>query len=529
MMKTPLYIAPIGKRKLQRFSVVALAAILMSHILSLPATASGASKAQAPQVSQASQVPQAPQAANSTTPQITTTDGAPKRYPLLSAAAGNTSSASQIGSSTDLNAGVVKSLEPTRTLSLYTCFDASDKFNQEITSAKWNLPILKAAIIAAGAIPNPQFQLQAGFGDSFNYLFTGQTQQYGLVQQFQTAGKRTKKIEVARANYGLSELQLDALRFNVHNRVRRAYAELAAAEAYEALIEAQRTVGLKLSSIAQRRYDAGKAAYSEVSQALLNVLQYDTQRNSAQGRLEQASAALTQLVGERPNQVEVIDVDDNGIFKLSAEKTDIVPSPTKAPPQLDKLLLFAQDSRPDLKVAVQQAFVNRRALVLIQTKKIPDVFFGIGGTYSTFAKSQPPGLNSTANWIGTGIFTSLTCETPVFYQYHGEVAQARATLRQSERQVDLQRAQVAADVATAYSSVLVTRANIIEFQNNLLPTASRVASIARRGYEVGATDLASAIVAQQQYQQILSNYFDSVVAYQIAWADLEKAVGLPLK
>ena len=102
----------------------------------------------------------------------------------------------------------------------------------------------------------------------------------------------------------MSELQLDALRFNVHNRVRRAYAELAAAEAYEALIEAQRTVGLKLSSIAQRRYDAGKAAYSEVSQASLNVLQYDTQRNSAQGKLEQASAALTQLVGERPNQVE---------------------------------------------------------------------------------------------------------------------------------------------------------------------------------------------------------------------------------
>jgi outer membrane protein TolC len=117
----------------------------------------------------------------------------------------------------------------------------------------------------------------------------------------------------------------------------------------------------------------------------------------------------------------------------------------------------------------------------------------------------------------------------VFYQYQGEVAQARASLRQSERQVDLTRAQIAADVATAYSSVLVARANIIEFQNNLLPTASQVATIARRGYQVGATDLATAIVAQQQYQQILSNYFDSVVAYQNAWADLEKAVGIPLR
>jgi outer membrane protein TolC len=506
--------------------------VLISHII-LPATAIGASRinsADGAADTDGANTDNLTGTGGTTNP-TTTTSSASSRYPLLSAAAGNTSPTSQSDGSggTDLAGGVIKSPEPTRTLSLYTCFEVSDKFNQEISSAKWNLPILKAAITSASAVPNPQFQLQAGFGDSFNYLFTGQTQQYGLVQQFQTAGKRTKKIEVARANYGLSELQLDALRFSVHNRVRRAYAELAAAEAYEALIEAQRTVGLKLSDIAKRRYDAGKAAYSEVSQALLNVLQYDTQQNSAQGRLEQASAALTQLIGERPNQIEVIDVDDNGIFKLSAEKTDIVPSPTKAPPELDKLLLFAQDSRPDLKVAIQQAFVNRRALVLVQTRKVPDIFLGIGGTYSTFSKSQPIGLNSTGNWIGTGIFTSLTCETPVLYQYQGEVAQARATWRQSERQVALQRAQVAADVATAYSSVMVTRANIIEFQKNLLPTASRVASIARRGYQVGATDLASAIVAQQQYQQILSSYFDSVVAYQTAWADLEKAVGLPLK
>ncbi len=46
----------------------------------------------------------------------------------------------------------------------------------------------------------------------------------------------------------LTELQFEALRFDVHNRVRRAYAELAAAEAYEALIEAQREVGLKLAN-----------------------------------------------------------------------------------------------------------------------------------------------------------------------------------------------------------------------------------------------------------------------------------------
>jgi cobalt-zinc-cadmium efflux system outer membrane protein len=89
--------------------------------------------------------------------------------------------------------------------------------------------------------------------------------------------------------------------------------------------------------------------------------------------------------------------------------------------------------------------------------------------------------------------------------------------------------QVGTDVVTAYNEALVARANIFLFQKNLLPTAAKVASVARLGYTYGATDLATAIVAQQQYQQILSNYFDAVVAYQNAWADMEKAVGTPLK
>ena len=154
---------------------------------------------------------------------------------------------------------------------------------------------------------------------------------------------------------------------------------------------------------------------------------------------------------------------------------------------------------------------------------------GAGGTYSTFTKNQPAGLSSTGNWIGVGGFLNLTMEMPILYQYQGEVQQASDNVLQSQRQVDLLKSQIASDVITAYNEVSVARTNIFEFQKNLLPTAAEVSRVARRGYEVGATDLATAIVAQQQYQQTLSNYFDAVVAYQNSWADLEKAVGLPLR
>jgi cobalt-zinc-cadmium efflux system outer membrane protein len=425
--------------------------------------------------------------------------------------------------------GVVTSPAPTRTLSLATCFERAEHSNKEILSARWNLALGKAGITMAGAIPNPQFQLQEGFGPSFTSILTGQSEMIQWTQQFQTAGKRTKKIELAKANYGLADLQLEALRFDVHNRVRRAYAQVAADEAYAELIEAQRGVGVKLLAIADKRFRAGKAPQTEVLQAKLNVSQFDTQRNQAQIQLQQDSAGLALIIGEVPEHIEVIDVDDNGLFKLSAEKTDIVPTPANPPPSLERLLPTAYSSRPDLKVAEQQVFSSRRALTLARTRRIPDLFVGAGYQYAHFSPHQFQGLTPVPNTIGNGVYVTVTAENPILYQYQGEVHQAAGNLRLSERQEDLQKCQVSTDVATAYNEVIVARANIFLFQKNLLPTAADVARIARRGYEVGATDLATAIVAQQQYQQTLSSYFNSVVSYQNAWADLEKAVGAPLR
>jgi cobalt-zinc-cadmium efflux system outer membrane protein len=425
--------------------------------------------------------------------------------------------------------GLISSPTPTRTLSLEACFDKADQNNKDLAVARKNLPIAQAGVKIAAAIPNPLVQVQLGFGPAFTELFTGQTQQTFFSEQLQTAGKRSKKIDVAQAFCGLTELQLEALRFDVHNRVRRAYAEQAAAEAYEELVDAQRKVAIELANIARLRFKAGKIARAESLQADLNVMQFDTQRNQAKGRLEQATAALCLVMGERPQQVEVIDVDDNGLFKLSTEKTEIVPQPIISLPPVAQLLNQANESRLDLNAAKQQVFLNRRALSLAKAQQIPNLFVGGGFTFSTFNPVQPVGLAAQPNWLGSGGFLGISAENPIFYHHQGEVAQAVANLRNSERRVDLLEVQISSETVIAYNSVKVARENIFAFQKDLLPLATKVARLARRAYQVGSTDLATAIVAQQQYQQTLSNYFDAVSAYQGAWADLEKSVGVPLK
>ncbi len=424
---------------------------------------------------------------------------------------------------------------PERTLSFRDCLEAAFTNNREINTARYSLPIAKAQIQIAGAIPNPRFSLIYGWGPIWTLAIVGNPEQFGWQEEVQTAGKRSKKLDVARANYAVAEFTVAQVMFDVHNRVRRAYAEQAAAAAYEDLIDAQRKVALDLVRIAQNRYQAGKAPRSEALQAQLGALQLDIQRNQAQTRMQQASAALGLIIGELPQRAEIIDVNENGMFQLSAEKSDLVPSPGRNLPSLEALIPCAYNERPDLKVQVQQKFADRKSLTLAKAQQIPELFVDTGYQFSIYRKYQP--FNLFNNPI-TGLpaptplvdacYLNITCETPIFYQHQGEVDFAKATWLQDYDQIKQLRAQIATDSVTAYESVVGARANIFKFQAQLIPQAELVAKQAFRRYQVGKADLASAILARQQYQQILSSYFDAVVAYQNAWADLEKAIGVSL-
>lgn len=473
---------------------------------------------------------------------------------------------------------------PHRSFSLKACFDKADADNKEILVATSTLSVSQAGIVIAKAIPNPTYSMVYGWGPAWKLVIAGNGEQLGWSEEIQVCGKRTKKTEVARANYLQTAFQIEAVRFDVHNRVRRAYAELVAAHAYADLVDTQRAIAAKLLDISQKRFDAGKAPGSEVMQAKLALMQFDTQKNQAWGRLVQDSAQVSSLMGEVPQHQETIDVEETGLFKLSAQKNTLLPDPGLAIPPITQLLPAAWRERNDLKVAIQNAYANKKALTLAKTQRIPNPTVGFQYFYSDYSPYQfgfvdPAGVlpylqgiypnipqlqtsftnpNPSASLVknlyyqsivsgqgvnsGTpipdikkdrvpfqpGYLLSVQHETPIFYQYQGQIDQARATVVQQLRQNEQLRAQIAVDIVTAYESLQVARDNIKKFQQQTLPAAAQVAQLTRRGYELGKTDLATTILAQQQYQQLLSSYFDAVVAYQNAWADLEKAIGVPI-
>ena len=411
--------------------------------------------------------------------------------------------------------------EKTVNLSLKAAFDQAEEHNPEILKAKQDVSITEAGIISAGAIPNPQLATQLGFGPAWTKTIAGNTQQVGINQIVETGGKRAARLRLARSQKSAAMLQLDSLRFELRTRIRRVYAELAAAQAFVRLIESQRALTARLVQIAIERFKAGSSPEAEIIQSRLNLNQYDAQRNSAQGRIRQAQIQLSILLGEpvAPNLIAI----DHGLFESESDSNDLVPQPDKPLPEESVLLQSAIGVRPDLLVAKQQLNVSTKQLALAKTQRIPDVILGSGFAFSTFKDLAPPDKQQF------GAYLNVNMDLPIFYRKQGEIMSARVSQDQAKTQALIIQNRATAEVTAAYENVRLARANISKYRTQLLAKAQETVRLAELGYKYGRNRLSDVILAQQSAQQVNVGYFDAVVAYQNAWADLERAIGRPLQ
>lgn len=407
--------------------------------------------------------------------------------------------------------------ERTVRLTLKDAFEQAEEHNPEILKAKQDVSLAAATVVSAGARPNPQLAVQMGFGPAWTKTIAGNTQQVGINQIVETGGKRKARIKLSKAQQTASSLQLEAIRFDVRTRVRRAYAELAAAQAYTQLIENMRGLAEKLVNIASERFKAGAAAEAEVIQAQLTANQYDAQSNSAQGRIRQAQIQLSTLLGQpvAPNLV----TEDQGLFRLQTAQSELVPAPDQSMPDEANLLQSALAKRPDLLVSQQQVAVSIKQLGLARAQRIPDLILGSGFAFTTFQAPEPQQF---------GAYLNVNVDLPIFYRKQGEIMSAKVSIEQAKTQTVIAQNRLIAEVKAAYENVRLARANIAKYRTQLLAGATETVHLNELGYKYGRNRLSDVILAQQSMQQINIGYFDAVIAYQNAWADLEKAVGQPL-
>lgn len=392
---------------------------------------------------------------------------------------------------------------------LSTVFDESLLNSPRAANIRAQLGISKAAYAQALTLPNPSF---------FFLNDTAQlARQFGASVPIEAPWKLAFRLLLAKSQVKQADFEIQRNLWQLRSMVRRAYLDVVMATETKDTFDELNKISDNLLTIAKKRFEADDVAAFDVSRAELASFQAEADLRQSEKRLDQAKQRLSVLMGR--GYKDNIQVQTLPQFKLRAEVNDLVPDFNREIPALEALIADAHSSRLDIKIVKQNIAVNEANRRSVIGNILPNTQLNIGSSYS----GNPPEGPATK-----GYFVGVTQEIPVFNFQQGERAKIRAQNIQLKKELEATRNVATEEVISAYQQLIAARERVAYFQDKILVTSEKVAKMAKRGYEVGQSDITSTLAAQQANVQTKSSYLETIRAYQQALTDLEQAIGHPL-
>jgi len=394
-------------------------------------------------------------------------------------------------------------------VSLSAVFDESLINSPRAANMRAQLGISKAAYAQALTLPNPSF---------FFLNDTAQlARQVGASIPIEPPWKLAFRLLLAKSQVKQADFEIQRNLWQLRSTVRRAYLDVVMATESRETYDELYSLSSGLVTVAQKRFAADDVAAFDVNRAELATYQAEADLKQSTKKLDQTKQKLSVIMGrDYKNTIEVPRLPS---FQLRAEVNELLPDFSKEIPSLDTLIADALKNRLDLKVVRQALAVNEASMRTAIGNILPNPQINVGSSYS----GNPPEGPATR-----GYFIGVTQEIPVLNFQQGERARLRAQNIQIKRELESTRNLATEEVISAYQQLAAARQRVAYFQEKILPTSEKVARMARRGYEVGQTDLTATLAAQQANVQTKAAYLEAVRNYQQSLTDLEQAIGHPL-
>ncbi len=306
---------------------------------------------------------------------------------------------------------------------------------------------------------------------------------------------------IARGDVGNAEQSLALQRQTIAFQTWQAYDSLLVSERHRADFLETQLLAADFLKKTEARFNAGTAARLDVIQAKVGVAQAGNDVLGAERGVATARAALNRLLGR--------------VLGATIEPADslTIPSP---PPDFDALERVALANRPEIRGVVAQQRGARANRSLAQQFWLPDVSLSVSRNN---VYGEAPNYSSG---IGIGI--------PLFFWQHtrGEVAEAKHReyeLAASYRDV---RSQVGQDIRSTYAVAVTALRQVVFIRDELLPAATEAYRVASVSYGLGGSSAIEVLTAQQTLIGARSQYAAALAAVNDAFADLERAAGVPL-
>jgi outer membrane protein, heavy metal efflux system len=366
---------------------------------------------------------------------------------------------------------------------------------------------MKAAEITAYLRPNPQFTLASDGTQLVPHEGVWQPTKGTQVQAnvaylHERERKRELRLESAREGTQIAGSQHQDLERGLLFNLRVEFVTVLQAKAILDLTKQELEYYDHIIDISRHRNQVGDMAQIDLDRVELQRVQYESDWQAAEVNLRTAKIQLQQLLDDR-TPVDQFDVQ--GPFDF---KDNLLP--------LEGFRQIATEHRPDLQAAlqsIQQAKTNYKLAV------------ANGSTDPTFSAwyTNNPSFNNPNALQTLGLSVSIPLR--IFDKNQGEKKRTYLDIGRNQQLEDAARAQVFADVDSAYAQVNSNLVLLRPYKDKYLTQATRVRETVTFAWQRGAASLMDFLNAQNDYRQVQLAYVQLVGSYLTAAGQLNLAVG----
>jgi cobalt-zinc-cadmium efflux system outer membrane protein len=384
---------------------------------------------------------------------------------------------------------------PPATWDLQTLSLAGLYFNPALDSARARIAGTEAALVTAGARPNPTVSIAPGVPTP--YLLT-----FDFSIPIETAGKRGYRIQAARNLDQASRFDLADSAWTVRSGVRAALLNYIIASQTLGLFRAEENVRQDQVNILERIFSAGEITRQNVDLARIEFSKSHLAISASEGQFDEARAALAAAIG--------IPVTGLRGAQFSWPGVDNPPSSESLSPE--EVQREAVVNRLDIRRALAQYAAAEAGLQLEIAKQYPDINIGPGYTYEERHSFFTVGVSSTI---------------PLFNRNQGPIAEAEARRKEAAAALVERQAQVIARSERALAIYSATLKELSEAES-LRRLQENQLQITQQAIRSG-TDIRLNLDSVEIQILILDRArVDALMRAQRALGDLEDAVQKPL-
>jgi cobalt-zinc-cadmium efflux system outer membrane protein len=311
-------------------------------------------------------------------------------------------------------------------------------------------------------------------------------------------GKRARRLDLANATLARTTADIAVQALDIRRAVRLAYFELVAASSRVQVTAELRGFADRTRTAARDRFEAGAAPRLEALQAELALAQADNEDEAARGRLGAARADLNTLIGRAPDAAAApTDTFDAG--SLPAD------------------LAAAVAANPDIAAIdreIDEAVARER---LARAMRTPDPTLSGG----LLLDAQPEFMY--------GWRAGVAITIPVFTRHTAEVQVEAAHVAQLRAQREARVAALTGEATAAAARAQAARRQYLRYRDEIIPQLAAIEAMAEDSYRSGQTGLSAFLQALQAARAIRLQATDAGLEYQTALADLERALGGPIR